>query len=49
MVLKFFVWPLVGSFFLLTVDFNAAQGAHQRYDLTVIYTNDVLGEIEPCG
>jgi len=49
MELKFVVWPLVGSFFLLTIGSHAAKGAQQRHDLTIVYTNDVLGEIEPCG
>jgi hypothetical protein len=49
MKLKFFLWPLVGSFSLLTIDAYAAKGAQQRRDLTIVYTNDVLGEIEPCG
>ena len=46
MKLKFVVWALVGSFFLFIIDSHAAKGDQQRHDLTIVYTNDVLGEIE---
>ncbi len=49
MKLQFVVWALVGSFFLFIIDSHAAKGVEQRHDLTIVYTNDVLGEIEPCG
>jgi hypothetical protein len=49
MQLKFILRSLVVSFIVFTVHPSEPKGVQQRYDLTIVYTNDVLGEIEPCG
>jgi hypothetical protein len=40
---------LVVSSILFTIHPIASKEVEQRQDLTIVYTNDVLGEIEPCG
>ncbi len=37
---------MVASSILFTINPLASK---QKHDLTIVYTNDVLGEIEPCG
>jgi hypothetical protein len=46
---KLLLWSLTASFILLAFLSYASKQARQRPDLTIVYTNDVLGEIEPCG
>jgi hypothetical protein len=49
MRLKFMMSSLVVSCILFTIHSAASKQADQKPDLTIVYTNDVLGEIEPCG
>ena len=46
---KLLLWSLTASFILLASHSHASKQDRQRPDLTIVYTNDVLGEIEPCG
>ncbi|MFQ6080008.1 MAG: hypothetical protein ACE5NJ_12880 [Thermodesulfobacteriota bacterium] len=49
MKLEFIVCSLTASCILFAVHSLASEQVQQRHDLTIIYTTDVLGEIEPCG
>jgi hypothetical protein len=46
---KFVTSLLVVSCVLFTVCSTASKEAKERLEITIAYTNDVLGEIEPCG
>ncbi len=46
---KLLSWSLTATFILLASQSYASKQARQRPDFTIVYTNDVLGEIEPCG
>lgn len=35
--------------FVLSLIHSQAAMAQEKKNLTIIYTNDVIGEIEPCG
>jgi len=49
MKLKLNLGTLAVSLILFTVHPTASKQAQQGHNLTIVYTNDVLGEIEPCG
>jgi hypothetical protein len=46
---KFVTWLLVASCIFFSVHSTTSKEAKEKHDLTIVYTNDVLGEIEPCG
>jgi hypothetical protein len=46
---KFVMWLLLASCVLFSVHSTASKEAKERLEITIAYTNDVLGEIEPCG
>jgi hypothetical protein len=40
---------LISFFFVFIAQNSTAEGVTGKHNLTIIYTNDVQGEIEPCG
>jgi hypothetical protein len=49
MRLVFISWVLVPLFFITPLPIRSPEAAHAGHAFTIIYTNDVQGEIEPCG
>jgi hypothetical protein len=46
---KFVMLLFMVSCVLFSVHSTASKEAKERLEITIAYTNDVLGEIEPCG
>jgi hypothetical protein len=40
---------LISFLIVSIVQSSSAKEAGGKYNLTIIYTNDVQGEVEPCG
>jgi len=40
---------VVSLFVLLVARIPSAEDRSSKHELTIVYTNDVQGEIEPCG
>jgi len=49
MRVKFVPLVIILSFMLLITLKPFARHATAKHHLTIVYTNDVQGEIEPCG
>ncbi len=46
---QFLIFLIIPLFVLGVVRGLLAKEANARHHLTIVYTNDVQGEIEPCG
>jgi hypothetical protein len=43
------LYMVVSLFVLLVARIPSAEDRSSKHELTIVYTNDVQGEIEPCG
>jgi hypothetical protein len=43
------LYMVVSLFVLFVARIPSAEGRSSKHELTIVYTNDVQGEIEPCG
>ena len=49
MRLTFIPWVLIPLLFITPRLIRSPKTVHAGHAFTIIYTNDVQGEIEPCG